>query len=66
MPKQSSTFGIVKNGKSTIFQASLYDINNAIKVQNLKERPLEDIVAKQYHEFFMQIRMVITDQIPSH
>jgi hypothetical protein len=47
----ASFFRTVKKGKLMIFKASLYDINKAIEVKDLKERPLEEIVPKQYHEF---------------
>jgi hypothetical protein len=47
----ASFFCTVKKGKLRIFKPSLYDINKAIEAKDLKERPLEEIVPKQYHEF---------------
>jgi len=44
-------FRAIKKGKPTLFKASLYDINKAIEAKDLKERPLEEIVPEQYHEF---------------
>jgi hypothetical protein len=46
----ASFFRTVKKGKHTLFKASVYDINKAIEVKDLKERPLEEIVPEQYHE----------------
>jgi hypothetical protein len=37
-------FRTVKKGRLTVFKSSLYDITKAIKANNLKERPLEEIV----------------------
>jgi hypothetical protein len=47
----ASFFRTVKKGKLTVFKASLYDINKAIVAKDLQERPLEEIVPKQYHDF---------------
>jgi hypothetical protein len=44
-------FRTVRKGRLMVFKASLYDINKAIEAKDLKERPLEDIVPEQYHEF---------------
>jgi len=42
----SSFFRTVKKEKLTIFKVSLYDVNKAVEVQDLKECPLEEIVLK--------------------
>ena len=62
----SSFFRTVKKGKLTIFKASLYDINKAIETKDLKERPLEEIVPKQYHEFLPLFSKVLADRLPPH
>jgi len=62
----SSFFWTVKNGKLTIFKASLYDINTAFEAKDLKEPPLERIVPKQYHEFLPLISTVLADRLPPH
>jgi len=60
----SSFFRTVKMGMLTIFKASLYDINKAIEAKDLKERPLEEIVPEQYHEFLPLFRKVLADRLP--
>jgi len=57
-------FHIVKIGKLTLFQASLYDISNAIMAKNLKEHYLEEILPEQYHEFLPLCSKVLADRLP--
>jgi len=57
----SSFFRTMNKGKLSIFKASLYDINQAIQAKNLKERPLEEIVPKQYHDFIPLFSKVLAD-----
>jgi hypothetical protein len=47
----TSFFRTVKKGKLQVFKSSLYNMNKAIVAKDLKERPLEEIVPEQYHEF---------------
>jgi len=56
----------VKNGKLKAFTASLYDINKAIEAKDLKERPLEEIIPKQYHEFLPLCKTVLAECLPPH
>jgi len=49
-----------------VFKASLYDINQAIEANNLKERPLEEIVPEQYHEFLPFCIKVLADWLPPY
>jgi hypothetical protein len=56
----------VQRGKLTIFNASLYDINKAIEANNLKEKPLEEVIPKQYHEFLPVFSKVLADKLPPH
>jgi hypothetical protein len=62
----SSVFRTVKKGKLTVFKASRYDINQAIEAKDLKERPLDEIVPKQYHEFLPLFNKVLADRLPPH
>jgi len=59
-------FWTVKKGKLKVFKASLYDINNAIEAEELKEQPLEDIVPAQYHEFLHVFNPALVDHLPPH
>jgi hypothetical protein len=60
----ASFFWTVNKGKLTVFKASLYDINKVIEEKDLKERPLEEIIPKQYHEFLLLFNKVLTDRLP--
>jgi len=51
MLNRASFFRTVKKQRLKVFKASLHDINNANEVQDRKERPLEEIVHQQYHQF---------------
>jgi hypothetical protein len=62
----ASFFRTVKQGKLTIFKASLYDINKAIEAKDFKEKPLEELVPKQYHEFLPLFSKVLADRLPPH
>jgi hypothetical protein len=57
----SSFFRTVKKSTLTIFKASLYDINKAIEGKALKERPPEEIVPEQYHEFLPLFSKALAD-----
>jgi len=62
----ASFFMTVKKGKVTVFKASLYDINKAMEAKDLNERPLEELVLKQYHEFLPLYNKVFADRLPPH
>jgi hypothetical protein len=62
----ASFFRTVKRGKLAIFKASLYDINKAIEAKDLKERPLEEVIPKQYHEFLPLFSKALADRLPPH
>jgi len=62
----SSFFWTVKKGKLKVSRASLNDINKAIEANDLKGRPLEEIVPEQYHEFLPLFDTVLADCLPPH
>jgi len=62
----SSFFRTVRREKLTVFKASLYDINRAIKVKDFKEHPLEEIVPEQYQEFLPLFSKILADRLPPH
>jgi hypothetical protein len=62
----ASFFRTVKCGKLTIFKGSLYDINKAIEVKELKEKLVEEVIPKQYHEFLLLFNKVLADRLPPH
>jgi hypothetical protein len=61
-----SFFRTVQKGRITVCKASLYDINKAIEGKDLKERPLEEIVPKQYHEFLPLCNKVLAERLVPH
>jgi len=60
----SSFFRTVKKGKLKEFEESLSDINEPIEAKDHKERPLEEVVLKQYHEFLRSFNTVLADCLP--
>jgi hypothetical protein len=62
----TSFFRKVKPEKLTIFKESLYDIKKPIEAKDLKERPLEEVIPKQYHEFLPLFIKVLADRLPPH
>jgi hypothetical protein len=59
-------FRTVKEGRLTVFKASLYDINKAIDAKDQKECPVQEIVLTQYHEFLPLFNKVLADRLPPH
>jgi hypothetical protein len=61
-----SFFSTVKLGKLVLFMASRYDINKAIEAKDLKEKPLEEVIPKQYHQFLPLFNKVLADRLQPH
>jgi len=49
-----------------VFKATRFDIDEAIEAKDLKERPLEEIVPEQYHEFLPVLNTVLADRVLPH
>jgi hypothetical protein len=49
-----------------MFKASLYDINKALEAKDCKEKPLEEVIPKQYHELLTLFSKVLADRLPPH
>jgi hypothetical protein len=62
----ASFFRAVKKGRLTVLKASLYDVNKAIEAKALNERPFEEIVPEQSHEFLPLFNKVLADRLPPH
>ena len=62
----ASFFRTVKQGRLIIFKSSLYDINMAIEAKDLREKPLEKVIPKQYHEFLPLFDQVVANRLPLH
>jgi len=66
MVNGASFFRTVQRGKLTVFKASLYHINKAIETKYLKEKLLDAVMPKQYHEFLPLFSTVVADRLPPH
>jgi len=62
----ASFFRTVEWGNLSIFTSSLYDINQAIEAKDLKQKPLEKVIPKLYHEFVPLFSKVLADRLPLH
>jgi len=49
-----------------VFKASLYDIEKAIEVKDLKELPLEEVFPEQYRKFLLFFNKVLADRLTLH
>ena len=59
-------FQTIKREKLAVFKAPLYDNTKAIEEKHFKERPLEESVSEQYHEFLPLFNMVLADRLQPH
>jgi hypothetical protein len=59
-------FRTVKKVRLTVFEASWYDINEAIEAKDLQEHPLEEILLEQSHQFLPLLSKVLADQLRLH
>lgn len=55
---RASCLWTVKQKKLIIYKASSYDINKAIEANDLTEKPLEEVIWMQYHEFIRLVNQV--------
>jgi hypothetical protein len=62
----TSLFSTVQRGKLNIFKTSLNDINKAVEMKDLKEKPLEEVIPQQYYEFLPLFNKVLADRLPPH
>jgi hypothetical protein len=47
-----------------VYAITLYETNKALEIKKLQETPLEQLIAKKYHEFFPHFNKVITERLP--
>jgi hypothetical protein len=40
-----------KKEKQTVYVVTLYEINKALEVKDLQEKPMEQLIPEEYHEF---------------
>jgi hypothetical protein len=56
----------VKGEKPKVYAITLYEINKALGIKDLQEKPLEEVIPKEYHEFQPLFSKVITETLPLH
>jgi len=56
----------IRIGRHTIFNASLYNINQVIQAKDLDTQPLQEVVLEQYHGFHPLFNQILADCSPPH
>jgi hypothetical protein len=56
----------IKKEKLNVYAMTLYEINQALGIQDLQEKPLEEVIPKEYHEFLPLFSKVIPEILPPH
>src|SRR6202158_3469414 len=56
----------VKKEKLRVYAVTLYEINKVSGLKDLQEKPLEEVIPKEYHEFLPLFSKVIAEQLPPH
>jgi hypothetical protein len=62
----SSFMRRIRRQKLNVYAITLYKINKALEIQDLQEKPLEEIITKEYHEFLTLFSKVVTETLPLH
>jgi hypothetical protein len=55
-----------KKEKHKVYAVTLYEINKALEIMDLQEKPLEQLIPKKYHEFLPLFAKVIAESLPLH
>jgi hypothetical protein len=56
----------IKKTKLKVYAITLYEVNNALGIQDLQEQPLEEVIPKEYHEFLLLFSKVIAETLTPH
>ena len=56
----------IKRYKLKVYAVTLYEINKAFGLKDLQEKPLEEVIPKEYHEYLQLFNKVIAEQLPLH
>jgi hypothetical protein len=54
----------VKKGRLKVYTITLYKINKALETKNQEEKPLEEVIPKEYHKFLPLFSKVIEETLP--
>ena len=56
----------IKKEKLKVYAITLYEINKALGIKDLQEKPLEEVIPKEYHEFLPLFSKVIAEALLPH
>jgi hypothetical protein len=56
----------IKKEKLKVYAITLYKINKALEIKDLQEKPLEEVIPTEYHQFLPLFSTVITETLPPH
>jgi hypothetical protein len=56
----------IKKEKLKVYAVMLYEINKALGIKDLQEKPLEEVIPKEYHKFLPLFSKVIAETLPPH
>jgi hypothetical protein len=52
--------------KLKVYAVTLYKINKALKIKDIQQKPLQQLISKEYHEFLPLFDKVIAEKLPPH
>jgi hypothetical protein len=61
-----TVYGKSKKGKTQGYAVTLYEINKALEAKDLQEKPLEEIIPKEYYKFLPLFIKVIAEMLRLH
>ena len=56
----------IRREKLKVYAVTLYEINKALGIKDLQEKPLEEVIPKEYHEFLPLFSKEVTETLPPH
>jgi hypothetical protein len=52
----------IQKGKLKVYAVTLYEINKALEIKDLQEKPLEEVIPKKYHKFLPLFSKVVSEK----
>jgi hypothetical protein len=56
----------IKKEKLKVYAVTLYEVNKALGIKDLQEKPFKEVIQKENHEFLLLFSKVITETLPPH
>jgi hypothetical protein len=53
-----------KKKKLTVYTLTIYEINIALGIKDLQDKPLQQLISKKYHEFLPHLDKVMDERLP--